>query len=210
MRRAWRLAEFAAVFFGSVVALLVLDVPGGPIPVLVAAAALVLIGLRRAPGFDRADLVRAGALRAELPALVAGWAAAAVLMIAAVAVVDRDHLFDMPRGQPLLWLAVVLLYPLLSVYPQELIYRAFLLHRYAPVFGTGRLAAAASAVAFAFAHLIFGNVPAVLLTLAGGWLFARRYQRSRSLLTVAVEHAGYGVLIFTVGLGRLFWHGAPA
>lgn len=210
MRRAGRLAEFAAVFFGSVVVLLVLDVPGGPIPVLVVAAALVVAGLRRAPGFDRADLVRAGALRAELPALVAGWAAAAVLMIAAVAVFDRDHLFDMPRDQPLLWLSVVVFYPLLSVYPQELIYRAFLLHRYAPVFGTGRLAAAASAVAFAFAHLIFGNVPAVVLTLAGGWLFARRYQRSRSLLTVAVEHAGYGVLIFTVGLGRLFWHGAPA
>ena len=210
MRRAGRLAEFAVVFFGSVVVLLVLDVPGGPIPVLVVAAALVVAGLRRAPGFDRADLVRAGALRAELPALVAGWAAAAALMIAAVAVFDRDHLFDMPRDQPLLWLAVVVFYPLLSVYPQELIYRSFLLHRYAPVFGTGRLAAAASAVAFAFAHLIFGNVPAVLLTLAGGWLFAGRYQRSRSLLTVAVEHAGYGVLIFTVGLGRFFWHGAPA
>ena len=208
MRRAWRLAEFVAVFFGSAGLLVLLDVPGGPIPVLVAAAAVVVVALRRAPGFDRAALVRAVGLRRELPALGTGWVAAAVLMIAAVAVFDRGHLFGMPRQQPLLWLAVVVFYPLLSVGPQELIYRAFLLHRYAPVFGTGRRAAAASAVAFAAAHVIFGNAPAVLLTLAGGWLFARRYQRSRSLLTVAVEHAGYGVLIFTVGLGRLFWHGA--
>jgi hypothetical protein len=33
----------------------------------------------------------------------------------------------------------------------------------------------------------------------GGWLFARRYQHTRSLLTVSVEHALEGVLIFTVG-----------
>ena len=42
----------------------------------------------------------------------------------------------------------------------------------------------------------------------GGWLFARRYQRTRSLLTVSVEHALYGVLIFTIGLGDLFYHAA--
>ena len=206
----WRLAEFLAVFFGSVVVLMLLGVPGGPIPVLVLGAVVVLVALRRSPGFDRADLWRAGALRAEWRSLATGWALAAVLMTAAVAVLDRGHLFDMPRGQPLVWLAVVVFYPLLSVYPQELIYRAFLLHRYAPVVGTGRLAAAAGAVAFGFAHLIFGNVPAVVLTLAGGWLFARRYQRTRSLLVVSVEHAVYGVLLFTVGLGRFFWHGAPA
>jgi hypothetical protein len=48
----------------------------------------------------------------------------------------------------------------------------------------------------------------VLLTLAGGWLFARRYQRTRSLLAASVEHALYGVLAFTVGLGTLFYHAA--
>jgi membrane protease YdiL (CAAX protease family) len=99
-------------------------------------------------------------------------------------------------------------YPLLSVYPQELLYRSFLLHRYRPVFGDGTGAAAASAVAFGCAHLMFHNVLSVLLTLVGGWLFARRYQRSRSLLTASVEHALYGVLAFTIGLGALFYHGA--
>jgi hypothetical protein len=39
--------------------------------------------------------------------------------------------------------------------------------------------------------------------------FARRYQRSRSL-RAAAEHALYGVLAFTVGLGDLFYHGAAA
>jgi uncharacterized protein len=131
-----------------------------------------------------------------------------VLMAVAVWLWDPGRLFDLPRTEPVIWAAVVVLYPLLSVYPQEVLYRAFLLHRYAPLIGTGRWAAAASAVAFGFAHLIFGNGVAVVLTLGGGWLFARRYQRSRSLLTVSVEHALYGVLIFTVGLGSLFYHGA--
>jgi hypothetical protein len=55
--------------------------------------------------------------------------------------------------------------------------------------------------------LLFHNAFSVGLTLVGGWLFARRFQRTRSLLTVSVEHALYGVLAFTVGLGALFYHG---
>jgi membrane protease YdiL (CAAX protease family) len=94
------------------------------------------------------------------------------------------------------------------VYPQELLFRAFLLRRYSAVFKTDRAAAAASAVAFGFAHLMFGNVLAVTATVAGGWLFARRYQRTRSLLVASVEHTLYGGTIFTIGLGRFFYHGA--
>ncbi|MEV0717803.1 hypothetical protein [Asanoa sp. NPDC050611] len=48
----------------------------------------------------------------------------------------------------------------------------------------------------------------MLLTPAGGWLFARRYQRTRSLLVASVEHSRSGVLAFTIGLGDLFYHGA--
>jgi membrane protease YdiL (CAAX protease family) len=172
------------------------------------AAVAVFLHLRRQPGFDRRDLLRAGALRPALPGILAMWAAGSALMIAGVALLDPGHLVDLPRQQILLWAAIVVFYPLVSVYPQELLFRAFLLHRYAPVFGTGRVAAAASAVAFGFAHLLFGNVVAVLMTLLGGWLFARRYQRTASLLTVSLEHALYGITIFTVGLGRLFYHGA--
>jgi len=125
-----------------------------------------------------------------------------------LATVAPERLFDLPRRDPLLWASVVVLYPLLSVYPQELIYRVFLLHRYAPLLGTGRRAAAASAAAFGFAHIIFGNVLSIVLTLVGGWLFARTFQRTRSLLATSVQHALYGVLAFTVGLGDFFYHGS--
>lgn len=201
----YRLAEYLLIFFGLVGLFIAAGVPGGPIPLLLVAAVVVTAYLNR---FDRRDLWRATALRAELPGMLGRWAAFSVLAVAGIAVFDREHLFDMPRERPWLWLAVVVLYPLFSVYPQELVFRAFLHRRYAPVFGTGAGLAAAGAAAFGFAHVLFGNVLAVLLTVAGGWLFARRYQRTRSLLTVSVEHALYGITIFTVGLGRLFYHGA--
>ncbi|MDG4833404.1 CPBP family glutamic-type intramembrane protease [Solwaraspora sp. WMMD1047] len=204
----WLGVEYLLVFFVLVGGYVLVAVPGGPVPLLVVAGVAVVWYLRRQPGFDRRDLLRGGALRAALPAVVGLWAVATVLAVVGVAGYDEGRLFDLPRQDPLLWSAVVVLYPLFSVYPQELLFRAFLLHRYAPVFGTGRGAAAASAAAFGFAHLIFGNLFAVLVTLVGGWLFARRYQRTRSLLTVSVEHALYGVMVFTVGLGEFFYHGA--
>ena len=203
-----RFAEYVLLFYGVTGLYIAADLPGGPIPVLVLAASVTGVHLWRTPGFDRASLWRPGELRAELPGVLALWAAVSAGCVAVVALFDPAHLFDMPRQEPWLWAAIVVFYPLLSVYPQELVYRAFLQHRYAPVFGEGRLAAAAGAVAFGFAHLLFGNVPAVAATVVGGWLFARRFQRTRSLLVVSVEHALYGITIFTVGAGRFFYHGA--
>jgi membrane protease YdiL (CAAX protease family) len=202
-----RLAEYLLLFYGLTGLYIVGHVPGGPIPVLLVAAFAVTFYLKRADGFDRANLLRAGSLRTVLPGVLALWAAVSLAALAAVAVLDRGHVFDLPRREPWLWLAVVVLYPLLSVYPQELLFRAFLLHRYAAIFGTGRRAALACAAAFGFVHLLFGNLLAVAATLAGGWLFARRYQHTRSLLVVSVEHTLYGITIFTIGLGRYFYHG---
>jgi membrane protease YdiL (CAAX protease family) len=67
---------------------------------------------------------------------------------------------------------------------------------------------AASAFAFGYAHIIFLNWIAVAMTTFGGFLFARDYTRHRSLSLVCLEHALYGCLIFTVGLGRFFYSGA--
>ncbi len=206
-RRWWLAVEFVVVYFGVVGGYIALAVPGGPIPPLVLGAVVVAVLLRRDPTVDRRDLLRPEALRPALPGILALWAVISVAAVSAVAVIDPERLFDLPREETALWAAVVIGYPFFSVYPQELLYRAFLLHRYAPVFGTGLGAAAAGAAAFGFAHLLFGNVLAVVATVVGGWLFTRRYQRTRSLLTVSVEHALYGVTIFTIGLGRLFYHG---
>jgi len=199
--------EYVLVFFVVVGVYALVKVPGGPVPALVVLAVAVVLYLRSRPDFDRRDLWRAEALRPALPSIVALWCVAAVVATVGVAVFQPAHLVDLPRQQPLLWLAVCVGYPVFSVYPQELLFRAFLMLRYAPLFRSPRARAAGSAVAFGFAHILFGNWLAVALTLVGGWRFARRYERSRSLLTVGVEHAGYGLIIFTVGLGRYFYHG---
>jgi hypothetical protein len=44
----------------------------------------------------------------------------------------------------------------------------------------------------------------VVLTLVGRLALRRTYVKTRSLLATAVEHAAYGCLLFTVGLGRWF------
>jgi hypothetical protein len=46
-----------------------------------------------------------------------------------------------------------------------------------------------------------------LLTLIGGWFFAETYARTRSMRLVWLEHALYGCLVFTIGLGDYFYHG---
>jgi uncharacterized protein len=201
-----RAVEFVVLFFGVTGLYIAAHIPGGPIPVLLVAAAGAYVYLRRAEGFDNRTLWRAEALRPALPRVIGLWLGASLLGLLVVALADRPHLFDLPGEHPWLWLAILVFYPLASVYPQELVFRAFLSHRYAVLFKSDRMAAAAGAAAFGFVHLLFGNVLAVLATLAGGWLFARRYQRTRSLLVVSVEHALYGATLFTIGLGRFFYH----
>lgn len=118
-----------------------------------------------------------------------------------------DRFLEMPLQRPQLWFMIMMLYPVLSVWPQEVIYRAFLMRRYEPLFGTGKGYITASALAFGYMHMIFLNPVAVVMTAAGGALFARTYQQSKSLALTCFEHALYGCLIFTVGLGRFFYSG---
>jgi membrane protease YdiL (CAAX protease family) len=206
-RRVRLFVEFLVLYVGLVAGYALLGSPGSPLVPLAVWAAVAFVYLWRRNGFDRRGLWRPSGLRMQLPSILRTWAIAAVVGVTAVALVLPDHLFDLPRRSPSLWLAVMVFYPLFSVYPQELVYRAFLLERYGPVFGGGRAAAMASAAVFGFVHIIFGNWLSVVLTVLGGFLFARRYQRSRSLLAASVEHSLYGMLIFTIGLGSYFYHG---
>lgn len=206
-RRLWLLVEYLILFFGVVSVYALLGSPGSPIPFLLLLAGAAWLYLRRQPSFDRRDLWRADALRPALPSILALSAGVALLLFGAVALWDPGRLFDLPLESPLRWVAIATLYPLLSVYPQEVLFRGFLMHRYGPVFGNGVPGAAASAVAFGYAHIIYGTAMSVVLTVVAGWMFARRYQRTRSLLTSSAEHAVFGVLAFTIGLGELFYHG---
>lgn len=106
------------------------------------------------------------------------------------------------------WLIVMLVYPLVSVTTQEIMYRVFFFHRYRPLFaGDGQAGIFLNAVLFSFSHIVFQHAVTLLISFAGGLLFAWRYETSRSYWALVLEHAIYGNLIFTLGLGVYFYTG---
>ena len=160
--------------------------------------------LWRDPTFQRDQLWRREQLWSWLRGPLALALGVCTLLAVGLYLLEPAHLFDLPRTSPWRWLLMMLLYPVLSVVPQELVFRTFFFHRYGRLFGSPWVTTAASAIAFSWAHIVLMNELAVVLTLLGGWLFARTYVKTRSLLATAVEHAAYGCLLFTVGLGRWF------
>jgi uncharacterized protein len=132
------------------------------------------------------------------------------LAIAATAfmlIVLPESWLSLYRRSARLWLLVMLLYPLLSVLPQEIIYRVFMFDRYRSLFTKAQYWILASAIAFALAHLFLKNALAPLLSLLGGLIFASTYNQSRSLVLACIEHSLYGNLLFTLGMGQHFYHG---
>ncbi|MEL6374988.1 MAG: CPBP family intramembrane glutamic endopeptidase [Pseudomonadota bacterium] len=133
-------------------------------------------------------------------------AGAAITAFAWIDVPERFLAF--PRYAFQLWLTIMLLYPFLSALVQEAIYRSFFFHRYGGLFGDHKaLAIITNGLLFGFAHIMFASWVTFTISALGGILFAYRYMQTRSLLAVWFEHAIYGNLIFTVGLGRYFFTG---
>lgn len=114
-------------------------------------------------------------------------------------------ILSFPKNNPKFWCLVMLCYPLISVYPQGVIYRAFYEHRYAKCFHPS-LQIFLGALAFSFAHLPFGNIYALLFTFIGGLMFLSTYRATNSLILAAFEHALFGDFLFTIGWGQFFFH----
>ena len=176
------------------------------IPALWGLTAYCLIVLLRDPGFDREHLWNAAALSENARPIVALFTLAAVIGIVLVRRFVPDLFLSFPRSKPRVWSMVMVLYPILSVYPQGIVYRAFVFDRYRDLFGPPWAIVLASAVAFAYVHIVFQNKLAIGLTLIAGVLFALRYLQTGSLFVSSFEHALYGCSIFTIGLGRSFYH----
>ena len=143
----------------------------------------------------------------DLPRILLIFALMAVLLFAFTFFVYPECLFYCPTHHFTIWLSLMVMYPLLSVYPQELIYRAFLFHRYGQHLPQQKHVIHLSAITFSFGHIIYFHPLSIILTFFGGYLFAWTYARTRSLLAVSFEHALYGCLLYTIGLGRFFYTG---
>lgn len=211
-RRLFLAAEFLLLFLGVPVALyfhLADGVP--PLPILWVIAAWCLAVLLRDPTFDRRRLWNTGPLREQLPQILGLFLIGAAIVTVLVRQYAPDLFLILVRTHPGAWAMILLAYPIFSVYPQGLIYRAFLFHRYRPLVEAcaplvrSWLLIVASATTFALMHILFHNWIAVALTFPGGILFATRYCNTRSLAVSSLEHALYGCFLFTIGLGQFFY-----
>ena len=163
--------------------------------------------LLRDPTFARRDLLGAAGVRPGLGIVLRRALLVSVgLLIVAAATAPRS-LFAFPRHRTSVWLLVMVLYPL-SAWAQEIVFRTFFFHRYGHLFATARRRILASGLIFGWAHVVVNDLAAIPLAAVAGLLFASTYERSRSTLLVSIEHALYGDVVFTVGLGSLFYSSA--
>jgi len=170
-------------------------------------AAMAAVWLARGGDFNVEHFWRGDNAEVEwrqLKDVLLRFSVSAVGLLALVLLLFPEKLFEFPRAAPLRWAMLLAVYPAISVYPQELLYRAFFTRRYHSLFPRMKMSLLASALVFAWLHMIFRNHFAVILTLVGGWFFAQTYARTGSLRLVCFEHALYGNLIFTIGLGGYF------
>ena len=203
------LLEFSLIFVAFPLAIYFHLVPNNPILFLVLIALAAFLVLRRDDSFDRSMLTYDGETPPLLKHVLLRDAVLLAVLGLGVWLFAPELLFSLIKRAPGLWVAIMVLYPVLSVYPQEFLFRTFFFHRYRPVFGDGSGIVVASGLVFSFVHIIFHNWLAVALTLVGGLLFSWTYRRSSSLLLTCIDHALFGNFLFTIGLGQYFLHTAP-
>ncbi len=112
--------------------------------------------------------------------------------------------FILLRERPHLMLIISIFYPLISAFPQELIYRPFYFQRYKDILSDKEIIIS-NMFAFSFLHIIYNNFPALILTLISGLVFTLNYYRQRSLMLVTIEHSILGLIVFFTGMGRYFY-----
>ncbi|NOU50990.1 CPBP family intramembrane metalloprotease [Pseudoalteromonas sp. JBTF-M23] len=115
---------------------------------------------------------------------------------------NQENWFALPLKSTTQWLYLLIAYPVLSVLPQELIFRSYFFHRYKRILPKKNTRIVLSAAVFALAHCVYDNWVAIALSFAGGLLFSYTYAHSRSLMVCVLEHSLWGLWIFTLGMGQ--------
>ncbi len=210
LMRAWLVLELILLFVGLPLALKhAVQIEKMPLfmvlqPVLLAFIVFLL--------WDRWFLLRreliTGFRLSDLGSILAVFLIAGGMVAAYVQQEMPERFLAFPTQRYQTYERVMILYPLVSVLTQELVYRTFFFHRYGPLFGEMRWALVLiNGVLFGFAHIVFDNHVAVIGTSVIGILLAYRYATTRSFWAVFIEHTLWGWLVFTVGLNKFFFTG---
>lgn len=178
------------------------------IPLVLAVAGVCVVYLWREKGFHLSRLWRAKGLAAQARGMMLGLLLALPILTLLTYLLSSDKLFYFPLAHTQAWLVLLVLYPLLAAYPQEVVFRGFFFRRYRTLFPKPWVMVLASGLSFGLAHCWYGNWVAPLISGLGGILFGYRYLQSRSVLAVGLEHSLWGLALFTVGLGWFFYSGS--
>lgn len=120
---------------------------------------------------------------------------------------EPERLFYIPKNKPELIPVLIFAYTLISALPQEFIFCSFFFERFQNIFKTPVAKIIASAIVFAYAHILFINWIAPIFSFFGGIIFAHTYYKTRSLALITLEHGLYGNSLFIIGLGWYFYSG---
>ena len=170
-------------------------------PALIILMAICTHLLLTDPHFKRFRLTSLGEFSTVKRRLFTTFFAGAMFSAMFYGLLSQGNWFALPLHSPLDWLMLLLAYPILSVLPQELIFRSYFFHRYKRILPSKNKRIILSAVVFALAHCVYDNWVAVALSFVGGLLFAYTYAHSRSLAVCVLEHSLWGLWMFTIGVG---------
>jgi membrane protease YdiL (CAAX protease family) len=200
-----RLSEMIVIFVGVPLVVSEVSLRHIKIVAMLAISIACLVLLLRDKTFDRKRLGLNGFRNWRM--LMLRFIIIACGLALYVTIAEPENVFVILRSNPALWALIMIIYPFFSAVPQEVIYRAFFFHRYGALFTEmKKLSVLTNAALFAFAHIFFKNWVAVIGAFAAGILWAMTYLGSRSLLVVSIEHALYGDLLFTLGIGYYFYN----
>ena len=197
--------EFVVLFVGVPLFLFFEENIIHPSSVLLPILIALILYFRKQKNFHLRDLIRLNIskrtwLQQLFTVIVTG-----IFLLVFVLIFEPENLFNLPRRNPGIWLAMLGFYPVFSAYGQEVVYRKFLFMRYSGLFRKRWVLILASAVTFSFVHIVYFSVLSLVFTFFAGIYLAWLYSKTKSVLFTGIIHGILGFLIFTVGLGQHFW-----
>ena len=121
--------EFIALFVLFPLVLFIV-VPTPILPFLWLVSIWCLYILLNDEKFNKKNFLRHEVLSSNMKILLLQFFGVSLFIVIFMLYFLSDLFFSLIKESPILWATVIVLYPLLSVYPQELVYRAFFFHRY--------------------------------------------------------------------------------
>ncbi len=112
-----------------------------------------------------------------------------------------EALFNMPKNNITFWIQILMIYAFFSVFTQELLYRRYFFNRYKQLIKNKQLLFFINVICFSLCHIFLHTTWVLIATAIGGALFAYTYKKEKSLFWTCVEHALYGNILFSIGIG---------